>query len=86
MQVFYEVTLVAFLPKSFEDKEGVTVSYNECYFVNEDDEGKRDMIILNTKIDLSQLEGSKGHLEVEIDSSGKRKPRLVSFTSEAAPK
>jgi len=86
MKVFYECDLVAFVPKSFEDNTGQTVSYNEAYLLNEDSEGKPEMIILNTKLDLKPLVGHSGQLEVEVDSTGKRKPRLISFTSEEAPK
>jgi len=76
---YSNVKLLAFIAKSFEDKEGITVEYNEAHFMLESEDGERSVIVLNTKLDLLMEEDKTGTLSVEIDPSGKRKTRLVSF-------
>jgi len=76
---YSDVKLLAFIAKSFEDKDGITVEYNEAHFLLEAENGERSVIILNTKLDLLMDEEKTGTLTVEIDPSGKRKTRLVSF-------
>jgi len=79
MKVFFDVRLIAFVPKKFEDNEGKTVEYNEAHFLYESEEGERQVVQLNTKSDLSPAIDEDGILELDIDVSGKRKPRLLSF-------
>jgi len=76
---YSEVQLLAFIARSFEDKEGLTVEYNEAHFLLENEAHERSVFVLNTKLDLLMEEGKSGTLTVEVDPSGKRKPRLVSF-------
>lgn len=80
MPVKYVARLFAFNKKGFE-KNGEKVEYNECIFLNENDNGTRSVLILNTKQDFSELIDKEGTLEVEIDLTGKNKPRLVSFST-----
>jgi len=77
MPVSYEVRLFAVNKKGF-DKDGVRVEYNENIFLNEED-GKRFVLVLNSKKDYSSMMDELGTLNMEIDTTGKNKPRLVSF-------
>lgn len=79
MKVFYDVKLIAFVPKKFENDEGKTIEYNEAHFLYEDEDGNRQVVQINTQSDLSAAVDEDGTLELEIDIAGKRKPRLLSF-------
>jgi len=78
MPVQYKVRLFGFTEKGFE-KDGEHVTYNECIFLNDNADGTRSVIILNTQQDFKDLLDKEGLLSVDIDPSGKKKPRLVSF-------
>jgi len=78
MKVFFEVNCLAFEPKSFVTNEGEKVEYNEVHFLNDSADG-REVIKLNTKQGDKQWEDKEGVLGVEIDPSGKQKPKLISF-------
>lgn len=79
MKVFYDCTLFAFNPHKFKDNNGEDVSYNQAVFLNENEDGSREVIQLNTKLELKDSLDKKGVLELEIDSQGKQKPRILSF-------
>lgn len=70
-------------PHNFTDKEGIEVEYNTCYFRIEDDNGMPFAVILNTKAISTKQERKIGLLEVEIDNTGKNKPRLTSFDTKS---
>lgn len=80
MKVFYEVSVLAVLSKSFE-KDGDTVEYKEVYFLNETDD-VRDVIRVTTGVNtpISQKdEGTDGVAEFDFDVTGRNKPKLISF-------
>lgn len=81
MKVFYEVRLLAVVPKEFTDNEGQEVSYNEIYLLNTPEEGNPEVIKLNSKLDLhwENLVGNDGVAEIDVDATGKNKPRLLGF-------
>jgi len=60
-----EAKLVAFIPRTFE-KDGETIEYNECYFVSEDQDGVKSMTKVNSKQDLSNLEGKSGSVKIRM--------------------
>lgn len=79
MKVFYECELVAIIPVEFTSGVGETVSYNELYFVNEEDSGSKQMLKFNSKMGVATLAvPSKVLVEVDFDSTGKSKPKLLS--------
>jgi len=80
MEVQYLCKLIAVRAVEFKGKEGQLVEYAECSFLNEDSDGNRSVIQMNTTQDLTDHFDQEGTLVVEVDPSGKRKPRLVSFT------
>jgi len=82
MQVQYLCKLIAFTPKSFVGREGEPVEYNACSFLNEDAEGVREVISINTKQNLGGFVDQEGTLVVDMDITGKKKPSLVSFKPE----
>jgi len=78
MKVFYEVKVLAVVAHSFTDKEGVQVEYNECYFLNEAENGERSVYKFNSKNEqVKALEGESAVIEVDIADSMERKPRLI---------
>lgn len=78
MKVFFDVEVLAVVEKGFTDKEGLEVSYKEAYFLNETDEGVRTVLKFNSKLsDLSSFESKSAIIEVDVDESGRNKPRLV---------
>lgn len=79
---YKDVELLALVPHSFTDKEGVEVEYNECFFETKDDEGISSVMVFNTKQALASKVREHGILSVEIDSQGRNKPRLVGFEVE----
>jgi len=79
MKVYYDCRLLAVVPKSFTAEEGDQVSYNEAYFLNLSEDGVKEVVKLNTKQDISPAEGEEGILEVDVDITGRNKPRLMSF-------
>jgi len=79
MKVFYEVKVLAVNPTEFENQEGETISYNEVHFLNINEDGKREVLKMNTKQEFLKYEDKEGVLEVDIDISGKNRPKLVSF-------
>lgn len=80
MRVVYDCRLIAYNSRSFVDKTtGEKVEYAEAYFLNETEEGNREVLAFNTKLNLKGLEDKEGNLVIEVDASGKQKPRLVEF-------
>jgi len=79
MKVYYECTLLSVVPKKFTSEENEEISYNEAYFLNESEDGVKEVVKLNTKQDISPAEGEEGILEVDIDVTGRNKPKLLSF-------
>jgi len=79
MKVFFDVTCLVFIPRAFKGSEGEDVSYNEVSFLNQTEDGQREVIRLNTKQGSKDWEDKAGVLGVEIDPTGKQKPKLVSF-------
>lgn len=77
MQSKFEGALKIFLKKSFEDKEGTTVEYNVCYFVDRDE---TEVLQINTKQDFSKQLDELGIATIEISDG--RKPRLISFETQ----
>lgn len=80
MKVFFECELVAKIPVTFTARDsGDLVSYTELYFVNEDDEGKKQMLKFNSK-GFDEVELGDVNIEVDVDPTGKQKPKLTSVT------
>jgi len=79
---YKDVELLAVVPHNFTDKEGIEVEYNEGYFETKDDDGMSSVMVFNTKQPIASKVREHGTLAVEIDSSGRNKPRLVSFEVE----
>lgn len=79
MPVFAEAILKMFIPKTFDNETGETISYNECYFLCEDKEGNPSVMTLNTKLDLSKYIDMHGVVELSLNPKG-GKTKLVSFT------
>jgi len=80
MIIKFNSELVAIIPVAFENVEGETVSYNELFLVNENDEGRKEMLKFNSKLDISKLSTPKNvDIEVDIDNTGERKPKLLSI-------
>jgi hypothetical protein len=79
---YSNVGLLAVEPVSFTDKEGIEVEYNKCYFRTEDDDGVSRVLQFNTKLPLASSEGEVGILSVEIDETGRNKPKVISFKVE----
>jgi len=73
------VELVAVEPVTFTDKEGVEVEYNKVYFRTKDEDGITKVMQFNTKLPLASSEGETGILSVEIDETGRNKPRVMKF-------
>jgi len=80
MPVEYVARLFAFNKKGFE-KDGEKVEYNECIFLNENKDGTRSVLLLNTKQDFSEYIDKEGTLVIDVDLTGGKKPRLVSFST-----
>jgi len=78
MPVQFKVRLFAVNAKGFDGSDG-RVEYNENIFLNEDEKLGRSVITVNSKVDHSVHLDKDGVLTLEIDPSGKKKPRLVSF-------
>jgi len=78
MQVFYEGTLDRVISKSFEDKHGDAVEFNELHFYTKSESGEAAVIVVNTKLDLNDLVGKSAILGLDIDPSMKNKPRVIS--------
>jgi len=71
-------TLKIFVGKSFE-KDGETVEYNTAYFLTEGEKESQDVLVVNTKQDLSKQIGLDGDIVVRVGNNGKL--GLVSFIS-----
>lgn len=85
MKVYYDAKLLAVVPKEFTNDEGEQVTYKEAYFLNETEEGVREVIKMNTKLtDIEKAENEEGMIEVDIDVTGKNKPRLLGFKPKVA--
>jgi len=90
MKVYLEGTLKMFVPKSFNDKDGKSVSYNEAYF-QVGDELDADIFKTNTQQDLSESIGKFGVATVQLNAvtsvfdannkpqKGLYKPKLLEF-------
>lgn len=65
-----------FIEKSFE-KDGETVEYYVAYFLIEDEDGKEDVLVVNTKQDLKGETGKTGDIQVRVGREGKLS--LVAF-------
>lgn len=79
MQIKQYGTLAAIGQKSFNDKEGITVEYNEIYIQTEDEHGVLDVSVVNSKQDLTKDIGQHGDFTLEVDLKNKR-AKLISFT------
>jgi len=79
---YKDVELLAIEPISFTDKEGVEVEYNKCYFGYKNEDGITHVLQLNSKLPLASSERERGILAVEIDETGRNKPKVVSFEVE----
>jgi len=80
MKVFYEGVLDRVIEKGFDDKKtGERVEYKEVYFYTKEESGDEAMLIVNTQGDYASLTGKACVLGLEIDATGKRKPKLVSI-------
>lgn len=75
MPLTAEGTLKIFVSKSFE-KDGETIEYNTAYFLVEREDGE-DVLIVNTKQDLTDMIDVKGKIEVRVGTNGKL--GLISF-------
>jgi len=70
--------VLAVIPKNFSDRvSGEPVEYNESWFLTVTEDGVKDVIKFNTKADLSDKEGANVVIRVEVDASGKQKPKLL---------
>lgn len=80
MNIFLEVDCLAVIHKEFDDNEGQRVSYDEVYLLNERETGEREVIRLNSKLEgLAAYEGKSVVVQVDIDPTGTKKPRLLSI-------
>jgi len=79
---YSDVLLMALEPVSFTDKLGVEVEYNKAYFRMSDDDGITKVMQFNTKLPLASAEGETGKLSVDIDESGRNKPKVLKFEVE----
>jgi len=87
MKIKFNCELVAIIPVAFESSVGETVEYKEVYLVNENDEGRLEMLKFNTKVvldpiavaELASGNINKVDIEVEVDNNGERKPKLLSL-------
>jgi len=69
--------LKIFCAKSFENKEGQTVEYNEAYFLCKDRDGEPSVLKVNTKKDLTAQVDREGDITVSLQANGKLK--LINF-------
>jgi len=80
MRVFYESEVLGFNEKEFNDKTtGDIIKYNEVYLKGQDVEGFIEIQRLTTKVNLGQYVGKEGVAEINIDLTGKNKPKLIDF-------
>jgi len=85
MKIFLDCSLWSFEPKSFMDKKtGEVITFNHAVFLNQTDSGEREVLELNTKIELKDSVDKNGVLELEIDPKGQQKPRLLSFVPKSS--
>jgi len=82
MKVFFEVSCLAVKPHKFIGDDGEDVAYNEITFLNVTDDG-REVITLNSKQGEPLWVDKDGVIAVEIDPTGKKKPRLLEFKVKA---
>jgi len=74
MQVDVKAELLAAIPQSFTDKEGVEVSYIKYVFLPETGD---DVLLINSKQDFTEEVRQSGRLVVDMQDG--KKARLVSF-------
>jgi len=80
MRVFYECVVIGFNEKEFNDKAtGDIVKYNEVFLKGENDDDQVEVQKMTTKINLSNQLDVEGVAELEVDLTGSRKPKLISF-------
>lgn len=83
MQISVLVTLLAVVPKEFKSDTGEDVVYSELYFLNKehtDDGLQKQVFKINTKSkNILANEGEDGVVKLDIDLTGKNKPRFMSF-------
>jgi len=66
-----EGTLKIFVKKSFTSREGETVEYSTAYFLCEHEDADDEVLVVNTKQDLSGQIDKTGHLTLEVRPDGK---------------
>lgn len=77
MKVDFAVKLLAVIPKEFTSEEGEEVSYNEHYFLNVREDGEKEVIKFNSKLNLADHEGGNIAITVDVDPTGRAKPKLI---------
>jgi len=81
MRAYQDATLKIINEITFTGEKGEEVKYNELYFQTEDEEGKTSVLKINTKSDIKSQLDKEGVVEIEVDTSGRNKPRFISFKS-----
>jgi len=81
MKVFFdECEILTQVQHSFTDKAtGEAVEYNQVFIEHANEDESREVLQFNTKLDYSPQLRMKGTIQVDIDPTGKNKPRLISF-------
>lgn len=84
MKVYFDdVSILAVIPAKFFDDQGNEVVYTEVHVLHEDADGRREVIKFTPREFDKANEGRDGVIEVDVDVSGKRKPRLLGFQPSA---
>lgn len=79
MRIFLDnCEIVGIVPHAFKDNMGEMVSYNEVYIHRFDDSRDPSVMKFNSKLERLN-KGMLGTIELEIDETGQRKPRLIEF-------